>query len=191
MFCFNDYFFFFKLFTDYVNKWSTFAVKFYEKYKVDESFQSIIHNILELYEQYQKELETVEKEDAIVPQPILQQSSTETDELISPDKSLQIEEAFVLEEALISQPILHQQQSYSNSMDPLMSSTIIKEELSERIFCSYDDSVAIIELSPEKPIVIEDSFVIGFNSQTNDTEESIIGKAEREARKGLDDLQFE
>lgn len=197
---------------------------------MDESFQSIIHKILEIYEQYQKDLETFEThqtEDAIV----LQQSSTETDELVRPDKSLQIEEAFVLkethqlqdnliashpedvivlkqstetdglvgsdeslqieaafvlEETLLSQQIFQQ----SDSLDPLMTSTKIKTELSKRE-CSYENSVFIIDQSPEKPIVIEESFVIGLGSQTIDTDESIIGKAERKACKRLDDLQYD
>lgn len=198
---------------------------------MDESFQSIIHKILEIYEKYQIELETIEThqtEDAIV----LQQSSTETDELVRPDKSLQIEEAFVLKEThqlqdnlIASHPedvIVHKQSSteteglvgsdeslqieaayvleetllsqqifqQSDSLDPLMTSTKIKKELSKRE-CSYENSVFIIDQSPEKPIVIEESFVIGLGSQTIDTDESIIGKAERKACKRLDDLQYE
>lgn len=115
----------------------------------------------------------------------LQQSST--DELASPNESLQIEQAYVMEETLLSQQIIQQ----CDSLDPLMSSTQIKTESSERQCSSYENSVFIIDESPEIPITIEDSFLIGQDSQTPDTEESIIGKAEREACKRLDELQYE
>lgn len=166
-----------------IKKWPKVAVKFYEQYKVDESFQSIIHKILEIYEQYQKDLENIEtqlQENVLASQnePLLQQSATQN------DKSLQIETALILEESL-------QTQQPSDSMDPLMSPTQIKCELSQRKSSFSEKSVYIIDKSPEKPIIIEDSILIQASSQPGTDDESILGKAERKACQDLHELRFE
>lgn len=136
-------------------KWQKVSVKFYERYKVDKSFQTIIHETISVYESHQNNPETgapkTEKKKVVIDS--------------SPSEGPQIEQAFLLEPTLFSQntqQVMHE----TASVDPLMSSIVIKSE-PDLNFSSYENSVCIIEQPPDEPIIIKDSFRI------EDIEESV------------------